>query len=83
MLKPGLIAQNKGVTVESPNKPTEGSGPRVMPYPFLSVEYVGSYVEQVDKTTLADPRCCPNNGDHLTVRKALSFVCLASSLCLL
>ena len=67
MLKTRLIAKNKGATVESPNKPTEGSGPRATLYPFLSVEYVGSCLGQLDKATLADPTSCPNIGDHLKV----------------
>jgi len=66
MLKTWLTAKSKGATVKSPNKPTEGSGPRVRPSPFLSVEYVGSCVDQLDKATLADPKSCPNIGDHLT-----------------
>ena len=65
MLKTWLTAKSKGATVKSPNKPTEGSGPRVRPSPFLSVEYVGSCVDQLDKATLADPKSCPNIGDHL------------------
>ena len=65
MLKTRLTTRNKGATVESPNKPTEGSGPRATLYPFLSVEYSGSCVEQLDKATLADPESCPNIGDHL------------------
>ena len=51
--------------VELPNKPTEGSGPRATFHPLLSVEYVGSFVEQLGKTALAGPRSCPNIGDHL------------------
>ncbi len=65
MLKTRLTAKSKGANVESPNKPTEGSGPGATLYPFLSVEYVGSCVEQSDKATLADPKSCPNIGDHL------------------
>ncbi len=65
MLKIRLTARNEGAIVKVPNKPTEGSGPRATLYPFLSVEYVGSCVEHVDKATLADPRSCPNIGDHL------------------
>ena len=62
MLKTGLTAKSKGATVESLNKPTEGSGPRATLYPFLSVEYVGSSVVQLDKATLADPKSCPTIG---------------------
>ena len=65
MLKTRLTARSKGATVKLPNKPTEGSGPSAKPHPFLSVEYVGSCLGQSDKTTLADPKCCPNTGDHL------------------
>ena len=65
MLKTGLTAKSKGATVESLNQPTEGSGPRATLYPFLSVEYVGSSVVQLDKATLADPKSCPTIGDHL------------------
>ena len=65
MLKTRLTAKGKGATVKAPNKPTEGSGPRATLYPFLSVEYIGSCVGQLDKATLADPKSCPNIGDHL------------------
>ena len=68
MLKTRLTAKGKGATVKAPNKPTEGSGPRATLYPFLSVEYIGSCVGQLDKATLADPKSCPNIGDHLTPR---------------
>lgn len=67
MLKTRLTARSKGATVEAPNKPTEGIGPRATLYPFLSVEYVGSCVGRLDKATLADPKSCPNIGDHLMV----------------
>ena len=75
MLKTRLTATSKGATVDSPNKPTEGSGPRATLYPFLSVEYVGSCVEQLDKTTLADPKSCPNIGDHLSSPQYLYIKC--------
>jgi len=68
MLKTWLTAKSKGATVKSPNKPTEGSGPRDTLFPFLSVEYVGGCVEQLDKATLAGPNCCPNIGDRLRRR---------------
>ena len=68
MLKTRLTVRNKGATVKTPNKPTEGSGPRATLFPFLSVEYDGSCIEQLDKATLADPKSCPTNGDHLTPR---------------
>ncbi|MGB3863458.1 MAG: hypothetical protein WBE11_07430 [Candidatus Aminicenantaceae bacterium] len=67
MLKTRLAARNKGATVEAPYKPTEGSGPRATLYPFLSVEYVGSCVGQLDKAALTDPKSCLNIGDHLMV----------------
>jgi len=68
MLKTRLTARNKGATVKTPNKPAQGSGPRATLFPFLSVEYDGSCVGQLDKTTLADPKGCPTNGDHLKCR---------------
>ena len=67
MLKTWLTGKSKSVTVKSPNRSTEGSGPRAMLYPFLSVEYIWSCVDQLDKTTLADPKSCPNIGDHLSL----------------
>ena len=66
MLTTRLTPANEDASVELPNKPTEGSGPRATLYPFLSVEYVLSCVVQLDKTTLADPKCCPSIGDHLS-----------------
>ena len=72
MLKTGLTAKSKGATVESLNKPTEGSGPRATLYPFLSVEYVGRSVVQLDKATLADPKSCPTIGDHLNAEALAS-----------
>ena len=78
MLKTRLTARNKGATVKAPNKPTEGSGPRATLYPFLSVEYIGSCVEQLDKATLADPKSCPNIGDHLTFLAHSPFSSLAN-----
>ena len=68
MLKTRLTARGKGATVKAPNRPTEGSGPRAMLYPFLCVEYVGSCAGQLDKASLADPKSCPNIGDHLNGR---------------
>ena len=66
MPKTSLTTRGKSDTVETPNKPTEGSGPRATLYPFLSVEYVWrSMMEQLDKTILADPKSCPNIGDLL------------------
>ena len=65
MPKIRLTPANEDASVELPNKPTEGSGPRVTLYPFLSVEYMWSCVGQLDKTTLADPKSCPSIGDHL------------------
>ena len=37
-----------------------------MPKPtsFFSVEYIGSCGEREDNATLADPKSCPNIGDH-------------------
>ena len=64
MLTIRLTVRSKGGTVNVPNKPTERSGPRARLYPFLSVECVGSWVVQLDKATLADPKSCPNIGDH-------------------
>ena len=67
MLKTRLTARKKGATVNMPNKPTEGSRSRVTLYPFLSGEYVGSCVGQLDKATLADPKSGPTIGHHGTL----------------
>ena len=45
MLKTRLTAKGKGATVKAPSKATERSGPKATPYPFLSIEYVGSCVD--------------------------------------
>jgi len=66
MPKTRLTAKSEGATVGLPNKPADGSGPGATLHPFLSVEYVGSCVEQLDKATLADPKSCPSIGDHLS-----------------
>jgi len=79
-LKTRLTIRSKSDTVEPPNKPTEGSGPRVTLYPFLSVEYVCSYAKQVDKTTLADRKSCPNIGDHLRFSGMLPVQTLLESI---
>ncbi len=68
MLKTSLTTRNKGDTVEAPNKRTKGSGPGAILYPFPYVEYVRNCVERLDKTTLADPKSCPNIGDHITTK---------------
>ena len=71
MLKTRLTATNKGATIKAPNEPTEGSGPRAKPHPFLSVEYIASSAGRLDKVTLADPKCCPNTRDRLNLTRAV------------
>ena len=68
MLKIRLTTKDKADTVIPPNQPTEGSGERAKLYPLLSVENIGIGWEQIEKTTLADPKSCPNIGDHFTVQ---------------
>ncbi len=75
MLKTRLTARTEGATVEAPNKPIEGSGPRVTLFPFLSVEYVDSSIPQTDKATLADPKSCPSIGDHLNLAPLADMDC--------
>lgn len=65
MLNLRLTAKGKGATVTAPNKPTERTGRKATLYPFFSVKDVGTCVGQPDKATLADPKSCPNIGDHL------------------
>ncbi len=71
MLKIQLTTKGKGDTVIPPNQPTEGSGARPRFYPLLSVEYFGICCVQMHETTLANPKCCPNTGDHLRMMEKL------------
>ena len=64
MLATSLTKRTRGAIVESPNKPTQGSGPRAYALPFLSVEYDGSCIQHGDETTLHNLKNCPNKGDH-------------------
>jgi len=64
MLTTRLTSKDRRATVKIPNTPTKGTGPSATLHPFLSRDCIGRCVEHLDTATLADPKSCPNIGDH-------------------